>query len=193
MRWFKYVILIERLMLLLFFMYSSLTIYAKGENSIRVVKPEELASRNGIPNIDDGDNTTNDEIWLAIMSEVYDVSSGTKFYKEGAGYHIFAGRDANVPFITGIFTEEEAAKSIRTCTLSQKDVSFAIRNYSVVFSGLFLGKSILREIADPINIQIKDLAPHECFVTICFVCIMKSLHQKIFSIRSEFTFFRQLA
>ena len=35
-------------------------------------------------------------------------------------HHAFAGRDAAVPFITGVFTEEEAAKS--TDTLSDADL-----------------------------------------------------------------------
>lgn len=59
-------------------------------------------------------------IYLSIFGEVYDVTKGAEFYAEGAGYHAFAGRDAAVPFITGIFTEEEAAKS--TDVLSDEDI-----------------------------------------------------------------------
>jgi hypothetical protein len=59
-------------------------------------------------------------IYLSIFGEVYDVTKGAEFYAEGAGYHAFAGRDAAVPFITGVFTEEEAAKS--TDTLSDADL-----------------------------------------------------------------------
>jgi len=42
---------------------------------------------------------------------VYDVSKGKDFYAEGSGYHVFAGQDGAVPFISGKFTDEEAAKS----------------------------------------------------------------------------------
>lgn len=49
-------------------------------------------------------------IYLAIFGRVYDVSKGRDYYGPEAGYSIFAGRDAPVPFVTGTFTEEEAAK-----------------------------------------------------------------------------------
>lgn len=42
---------------------------------------------------------------------MYDVTKGAEYYAEGAGYHGFAGRDAAVPFVTGVFTEEESQKS----------------------------------------------------------------------------------
>jgi hypothetical protein len=39
------------------------------------------------------------------------VSKGAAYYAEGSGYHVFAGRDGAVPFITGKFNEEESEKS----------------------------------------------------------------------------------
>lgn len=52
-----------------------------------------------------------EKIYLSVLGMVYDVSKGKQYYAEGAGYHIFAGRDGAVPFVTGNFTVEEAAKS----------------------------------------------------------------------------------
>lgn len=49
-------------------------------------------------------------IWISIMGEVYDVTEGTEYYSPGKSYSAFAGRDASVPFCTGKFTPEEAAK-----------------------------------------------------------------------------------
>jgi predicted heme/steroid binding protein len=57
-----------------------------------------------------------DKIYLSILGEVYEVTNGPEFYAEGAGYHTFAGREAAVPFISGKFTEEEAAKSTDVLT-----------------------------------------------------------------------------
>jgi hypothetical protein len=39
------------------------------------------------------------------------VSKGQEYYAEGSGYHVFAGHDGAVPFITGTFNDEEAEKS----------------------------------------------------------------------------------
>ncbi|KAI2502479.1 hypothetical protein MHU86_11985 [Fragilaria crotonensis] len=79
---------------------------------IPLVSIEELEKFNG--------KVKGETIYLSIFGEVYDVTKGAEFYAEGAGYHAFAGRDAAVPFITGIFTEEEAAKS--TDVLSDADL-----------------------------------------------------------------------
>lgn len=52
-----------------------------------------------------------DKIYVSVLGLVYDVTEGERYYGEAAPYHIFAGRDGAVPFVTGNFTEEEAAKS----------------------------------------------------------------------------------
>jgi len=59
----------------------------------RYVKPvprpytwEQVSEHKGIS----GDKS----IWIAIKGKIYDVSSKPTFYGPGAGYHIFAGRDA---------------------------------------------------------------------------------------------------
>ena len=50
---------------------------------------------------------------------VYDVSKGPQYYAPKGGYHIFAGRDGTVPFITGNFTQEECMKHSDELTAAQ--------------------------------------------------------------------------
>lgn len=66
----------------------------------RLVSPVELAARDGR-----GDSIPNSEIWLSILGEVYDVSSGARFYGPEGGYRGFAGRDATRAFHTGEFDD----------------------------------------------------------------------------------------
>jgi predicted heme/steroid binding protein len=70
---------------------------------VRIVTKEELARHDG--------NQTN-EMWLSIMSKVYDVTRGAEYYAAGSSYNIFVGRDGNVPFITGAFNPDEAEKPL---------------------------------------------------------------------------------
>ncbi|XP_042287524.1 neuferricin [Thunnus maccoyii] len=44
-------------------------------------------------------------IYLAILGQVFDVHKGYKHYGPGGAYHVMAGRDASLAFITGDFTE----------------------------------------------------------------------------------------
>jgi predicted heme/steroid binding protein len=89
---------------MIFLLASLALLFASAANAGRIVSEEELAGKVG----KDGDS----ELWLSILGEVYDVSSGAKFYGEGGPYSIFAGRDGSVPFITGTFTPEEALKGL---------------------------------------------------------------------------------
>ena len=66
----------------------------------RLVSPAELAARDGR-----GDSIPDSEIWLSILGEVYDVSSGARFYGPEGGYRGFAGRDATRAFHTGEFDD----------------------------------------------------------------------------------------
>lgn len=59
------------------------------------------------------------ELWLSIFGQVYDVSKGPEYYAPKSGYHIFAGRDGSIPFITGNFTEEECKKHSDELTAAQ--------------------------------------------------------------------------
>jgi len=45
-------------------------------------------------------------IYLSVLGEVYDVTTGKEFYGIGSGYSYFAGRDGSVGYFTGDFTEE---------------------------------------------------------------------------------------
>jgi hypothetical protein len=65
-----------------------------------------------------GEDTS--DIWLSILGEVYDVTSGVGFYGPGSGgYSIFAGRDASVTFVTGKFSEEEAKKGLDSISINE--------------------------------------------------------------------------
>uniref|UniRef100_A0A3Q1F8S3 Neuferricin n=1 Tax=Acanthochromis polyacanthus TaxID=80966 RepID=A0A3Q1F8S3_9TELE len=44
-------------------------------------------------------------LYLAILGQVFDVSRGHKHYGPGGAYHVMAGKDASLAFITGDFTE----------------------------------------------------------------------------------------
>lgn len=69
---------------------------------LRVLTPDELKMANGV----DSDN-----LYLCLFGRVYDVAEGAEYYKpDGGPYHIFTARDAPVPFVTGVFDDEEAAK-----------------------------------------------------------------------------------
>ncbi|CAB9506095.1 Neuferricin homolog [Seminavis robusta] len=88
---------------------------ADGDDSetckVRVVTVEELSTKNG----EDGGK----ELWLSLLGKVYDVSNGPQYYAPKSGYHIFAGRDGTIPFITGNFTDEECAKHTDELTAAQ--------------------------------------------------------------------------
>jgi predicted heme/steroid binding protein len=90
---------------MIFLFASIFLLFTSAANGVRIVSKEELAGKVAGK---DGDS----ELWLSILGEVYDVSSGAKFYGEGGPYGIFAGRDGSVPFITGTFTPEEALKGL---------------------------------------------------------------------------------
>lgn len=75
-----------------------------------MVTKEELARHDG--------NQTED-MWLSIMSRVYDVTAGKEYYGTGSPYSVFVGRDGNVPFITGAFNPDEAEKPLTDLTPNQ--------------------------------------------------------------------------
>lgn len=75
-----------------------------------MVTKDELARHDG--------NQTK-EMWLSILSQVYDVTAGDQYYSPGSSYSVFVGRDANVPFVTGKFDQEECDKSLLNLTSHQ--------------------------------------------------------------------------
>lgn len=86
--------------------------------TLRMVTKEELAFH-------DGKQT--DSFWLSIMSRVYDVSAGPEYYSPDGPYRVFVGRDANVPFITGVFNPDEAEKKL---TELENHQLFALEHWS---------------------------------------------------------------
>lgn len=106
------------------------------KESIRMITVEEL-SRN------DGNQT--EFLWLSIMGKVYDVSAGSQYYGPNGPYEVFVGRDANVPFITGNFTEEEANKSLLDLTAAELYnletwTDFYDKEDKYTFMGLLIGE-----------------------------------------------------
>ena len=77
------------------------------KTTIVTVTKEELAKHNGKDGAD---------IWLSVLGEVYDVSTGEKYYGPGMGYGAFAGTDCSVCFVSGTFTEEEAERPLEDIT-----------------------------------------------------------------------------
>lgn len=86
--------------------------------TLRMVTKEELAFHDG--------NQT-DTLWLSIMSKVFDVTAGQEYYAPDAPYRVFVGRDANVPFITGVFNPDEAEKAL---TELENHQLFALEHWS---------------------------------------------------------------
>jgi hypothetical protein len=52
------------------------------------------------------EKSNDNELFLAILGSVYDVSSGAKHYKPGGSYHFFLGKDASRAFVTGDFVND---------------------------------------------------------------------------------------
>jgi len=69
---------------------------------LRLVSAEELSSKLSNP------------IWLSILGQVFDVTTGRSFYGPGEGYSFFAGKDASQTYITGQFNDEGLKKDIKT-------------------------------------------------------------------------------
>jgi hypothetical protein len=92
--------------------------FPQDKETLRMVTIEELEFHDG--------NQT-DTLWLSIMSKVFDVSAGPEYYATDAPYRVFVGRDANVPFITGVFNPDEAEKPL---TELENHQLFALEHWS---------------------------------------------------------------
>ena len=105
--------------------------FPDDKDFLRMVTKEELAFHDG--------NQT-DTLWLSIMSKVFDVSAGPEYYAPDAPYRVFVGRDANVPFITGVFNPDEAEKAL---TELENHQLFALEHWSQFYDDeekyLFVG------------------------------------------------------
>lgn len=114
---------------------SSLSTKGETKEKVRMVTKEELALHDGkqMPTV-----------WLSIMSKVFDVSAGPEYYSENGPYRVFVAREGNVPFVTGTFTPEEAAKplsSLKPHELSNLEhwLQFYIDEEKYPFIGLLEG------------------------------------------------------
>jgi hypothetical protein len=114
---------------------SSTTTKSSPKENVRMVTKEELALHDG---------KQSPTVWLSIMSQVFDVSAGPEYYSENGPYRVFVARDGNVPFVTGKFNPEEAAKplsSLKPHELSnlQHWLQFYIDEDKYPFIGLLEG------------------------------------------------------
>jgi hypothetical protein len=75
---------------------------ADDSPTLRVLTTAELAAATG--------ETLEASLYLALLGRVYDVAAGRDYYGPDGPYHIFAGRDAPVPFVTGVFDATEGDK-----------------------------------------------------------------------------------
>mmetsp|Transcript_5371 Transcript_5371/g.11729 ORF Transcript_5371/g.11729 Transcript_5371/m.11729 type:complete len:190 (-) Transcript_5371:226-795(-) len=81
------------------------------DGPMRVIMEEELASKVG----EGGEGA----VWLSVLGEVYDVTAGRDYYGQGAGYSVFAGKDASAPFSTGDFSKEGAKQDLDDLSAKQ--------------------------------------------------------------------------
>ncbi|KLT46185.1 cytochrome b5, partial [Cutaneotrichosporon oleaginosum] len=76
-------------------------------------------------------------IWVAIKGKVYDVTSKREMYGPGAGYNVFAGRDASRGLGMSSLDPKDAVSDYSTLneaqmkTLDQWD-SFFAKRYNIV-------------------------------------------------------------
>ena len=82
---------------------SSKSTTTSTKETVRMITKEELELHDG---------KQKPTYWLSILSQVFDVSAGPEYYSEEGTYRVFVARDANVPFITGNFSREEAARPL---------------------------------------------------------------------------------
>ena len=83
------------------------------------MRPDQHASTNFFLFFHRKTGENGSEIWLSIIGDVFDVTTGEDFYGKGRSYGAFAGRDASVPFVTGVFTAEEAQKSADVISMKE--------------------------------------------------------------------------
>lgn len=73
--------------------------FTPGSADIKVFNKEELSKFDG-----NGDNAQN-PLYLVVLGEVFDVSTGERFYAAGSGYNCFVGKDNSAAFHTGKFDQ----------------------------------------------------------------------------------------
>lgn len=79
-------------------------------------KKELLFTKEELAKYDD--SNANLPVYLAILGEVFDVSTG-HYYKRKGGYHFFTGKDGTRAFVTGEFNEKGLIPDIEGLTPQQ--------------------------------------------------------------------------
>lgn len=88
-------------------------------------------------------------LYLAILGDVFDVSSGKQYYGVDGGYHAFAGRDGSRAFITGCFDSAGATADVRGLSEQQMDALRRWRDfYAEHKTYRYVGKLLLPHIPD---------------------------------------------
>ncbi|XP_065579741.1 neuferricin-like [Artemia franciscana] len=108
---------------------------AAGGNSIdplveRIFTTEELSKFTG----EEGE-----EVYIALLGKVFNVTRGAQHYGPGGGYHFFAGRDASRAFVSGDFENDGLTDDIEG--LSPEDF-LGLEDWSVFYenSYQYIGK-----------------------------------------------------
>lgn len=79
----------------LFFSFAWQRNQPRTVHGVRIFSKTELAAYNGLQRR---------QIYMAIMGQVFDVTSGSKFYNQhNGGYDFFAATDGSLAFVTGDF------------------------------------------------------------------------------------------
>jgi hypothetical protein len=94
---------------------------AAAAASIRMVTKEELATKVGV---EEGSS-----IWLSVLGEVYDVTTGRDYYAQGNSYGSFSGTDCSVCFVSGVFTKEEGDKDMDEVSTDKLPALMDWRNF----------------------------------------------------------------
>eukprot|EP00736_Rhodelphis_marinus_P006588 Rmarinus@m.12085 len=84
--------------------YSTLMRGSDGTAMPTVLGLEELQGKDG--------SIEGNSIYIAILGQVFDVTSGSRHYAKGSAYNCFAGRDASASFVTGKFSEEDLTSDV---------------------------------------------------------------------------------
>ena len=66
-----------------------------GAGTVKVFSKEELSQYVSNP------------LYLVVLGEVFDVTTGERFYAKGSGYHCFIGKDNSAAFHTGKFNDTQ--------------------------------------------------------------------------------------
>ncbi|ESO02026.1 hypothetical protein HELRODRAFT_65888 [Helobdella robusta] len=118
-------------------------IFIRKENG-KLITEESLASFRGYDN---------DKIYLAILGQVFDVTSGKRHYGTSGSYSYFAGKDGTRSFVDGLFTSDVPGYEISDFTGSQLlEVYKWIQFYNSKYT--FIGKVVGRfydENGGPLN------------------------------------------